>query len=63
MRKGILLIYQRFHATYWTNWGRENQKLKGFYRKIHNNQDGLLDLEKRGIDLPAYLGVIEGDVD
>lgn len=43
--------------------GREQQKLKDFYRYIHNNQDGLLDLENRGIDLPAYLGGIEGNVD
>ena len=43
--------------------GREQQKLTDFYRYIHNNQDGLLDLDKRGIDLPAYLGGIEGNVD
>jgi hypothetical protein len=43
--------------------GRERQKLKEFYSYIHNNQDGLLDLDKRGIDLPAYLGGIEGNVD
>ncbi len=43
--------------------GRERQMLKDFYRYIHNNQDGLLDLEYRGVDLPAYLGGIEGNVD
>jgi hypothetical protein len=43
--------------------GRAQQKLTDFYRYIHNNQDGLLDLDKRGIDLPAYLGGIEGNVD
>jgi len=43
--------------------GRERQKLKEFYSYIHNNQDGLLDLEHRGVDLPAYLGGIEGNVD
>ena len=43
--------------------GRERQKLKEFYSYIHNNQDGLLDLEYRGVDLPAYLGGIEGNVD
>jgi hypothetical protein len=43
--------------------GRERQKLVEFYRYIHNNQDGLLDLEHRGVDLPAYLGAIEGNVD
>lgn len=43
--------------------GRERQKLKEFYSYIHNNQDGLLDLEKRGVALPAFLGAIEGNVD
>jgi len=43
--------------------GREKQKLKEFFSYVHNNQDGLLDLEHRGIDLPAYLGGIEGNVD
>jgi hypothetical protein len=43
--------------------GREKQKLKEFFRYVHNNQDGLLDLQERGIDLPAYLGGIEGNVD
>jgi|GEM_PF-237322 len=43
--------------------GREQQKLTEFYRYIRNNQDGLLDLKKRGVDLPAYLGGIEGNVD
>jgi len=43
--------------------GRERQKLEDFYCYIHNNQDGLLDLEHRGVDLPAYLGGIEGNVD
>jgi hypothetical protein len=43
--------------------GREKQKLKEFFSYVHNNQDGLLDLQERGIDLPAYLGGIEGNVD
>ena len=43
--------------------GREKQKLTEFYGYIHNNQDGLLNLEHRGIDLPACLGGIEGNVD
>jgi hypothetical protein len=43
--------------------GKEKQKLKEFYSYIQNNQDGLLDLKHRGIDLPAYLGGIEGNVD
>lgn len=43
--------------------GKENQKLKEFYSYIYNNQDGLLDLENRGVTFPAYLGAIEGNVD
>ena len=43
--------------------GREKQKLKDFYQYVHHNQDGLLDLQHRGVDLPAYLGAIEGNVD
>jgi len=43
--------------------GREKQKLKDFYSYLHNNQDGLLDLQERGVTLPAYLGGIEGNVD
>ena len=43
--------------------GKERQKLEEFYSYIHNNQDGLLDLEQRGVDLPTYLGGIEGNVD
>jgi hypothetical protein len=31
--------------------GKERQKLEDFYCYIHNNQDGLLDLEHRGVDL------------
>jgi hypothetical protein len=43
--------------------GREKQKFKEFFSYVHNNQDGLLDLHVRGVDLPAYLGGIEGNVD
>ena len=43
--------------------GKERQQLEEFYSYIHNNQDGLLDLKQRGIDLPACLGGIEGNVD
>jgi hypothetical protein len=41
----------------------EKKKLIEFYDYVRNNQDGLLDLQKRGITLPAYLGGIEGNVD
>lgn len=41
----------------------EKKKLTEFYCYVRNNQDGLLDLKKRGVALPAYLGGIEGNVD
>ena len=37
--------------------------LKDFYRYVHLNQDGLLDLECRGYSFPVRLGAIEGNVD
>ena len=43
--------------------GKEKQKFQEFFSYILNNQDGLLDLEHRGINLPAHLGGIEGNVD
>ena len=45
------------------SYGRREQKLKEFYRYVHHNQDGLLDLECRGYSLPVRLGAIEGNVD
>jgi len=46
------------HAT-----GKQRKKLEDFYRYIHNNQDGLLDLQYRSEVVPACLGAIEGNVD
>lgn len=46
------------HAT-----GKQRKKLEDFYRYIHNNQDGLLDLQYRSDVVPACLGAIEGNVD
>jgi hypothetical protein len=43
--------------------GRREEKLKDFYRYVHHNQDGLLDMEYRGYPFPAHLGAIEGNVD
>ena len=43
--------------------GKRQQKLKEFYRYVRHNQDGLLDLEKRGYSFPVRLGAIEGNVD
>ena len=45
------------------SYGRREQKLKEFYRYVHHNQDGLLDLECRGYSFPVRLGAIEGNVD
>ncbi|HOG80539.1 MAG TPA: UPF0236 family protein [Anaerolineaceae bacterium] len=43
--------------------GKKREKLEDFYRYVHHNQDGLLDLKYRGISQPACLGAIEGNVD
>ena len=43
--------------------GKQAQKLKEFYRYLHNNRDVLLDLEHRGVLHPACLGAMEGNVD
>lgn len=43
--------------------GKRKQQLEDFYRYIHNHQDALLDLEHRGISIPACLGAMEGNVD
>ena len=43
--------------------GKRKQQLEEFYRYLHNNRDALLDLEHRGISLPACLGAVEGNVD
>jgi hypothetical protein len=43
--------------------GNQQKLLLDFYRYVHNNQDGLLDLEYRACFLPACLGAIEGNVD
>jgi hypothetical protein len=43
--------------------GRRRKLLLDFYQYVHNNQDGLLDLEYRACPLPACLGAIEGNVD
>jgi hypothetical protein len=62
-QKGFSSVNKELSQRIEQSEGRERQKLKEFYSYIHNNQDGLLDLEHRGIDLPAYLGGIEGNVD
>ena len=43
--------------------GKQRKKLEEFYRYIHNNQDGLLDLQYRNHFVPTCLGAIEGNVD
>jgi len=61
--KGFSSVSKELRQRIEQSEGRERQKLEDFYCYIHNNQDGLLDLEHRGVDLPAYLGGIEGNVD
>ena len=43
--------------------GRQQKLLLDFYRYVHNNRDGLLDLEYQACSIPACLGAIEGNVD
>jgi hypothetical protein len=43
--------------------GKKRKLLLDFYQYVHNNRDGLLDLEYRACSLPACLGAIEGNVD
>jgi len=43
--------------------GKKEEKLKQFYQYIYHQQDGLLDLERRGYPASASLGAIEGNVD
>jgi hypothetical protein len=62
-QKGFSSVSKELRQRIEQSEGRERQKLKEFYSYIHHNQDGLLDLEHRGIDFPAYLGGIEGNVD
>lgn len=62
-QKGFSSVSKELSQRIEHSEGRERQKLKEFYCYIHNNQDGLLDLEHRGVDLPACLGGIEGNVD
>jgi hypothetical protein len=43
--------------------GARRKKLEDFYRYIHHNRDGLLDLPLRGLHHPHCLGAIEGNID
>jgi len=43
--------------------GQQRKKLEDFYRYVFHNQDGLLDLQYRGISVLPCLGAIEGNVD
>lgn len=43
--------------------GQPRKKLEDFYRYVFHNQDGLLDLQYRGLSVLPCLGAIEGNVD
>jgi hypothetical protein len=62
-REGFAAVHNELRQQIEQAEGRKKDKLKDFYKYVHNNQDGLLDLEKRGCVHPAYLGGIEGNVD
>jgi hypothetical protein len=42
---------------------RAKGKITQFFQYLYRNRDGLLDLDQRGISIPAKLGAIEGNVD
>jgi hypothetical protein len=62
-QKGFSSVSKELSQRIEQSEGNERQKLKEFYDYIHNNQDGLLDLKHRGVNLPTCLGGIEGNVD
>jgi len=62
-QKGFFSVSKELSQRIEQSEGNERQKLKEFYDYIHNNQDGLLDLKHRGVNLPTCLGGIEGNVD
>jgi hypothetical protein len=43
--------------------GQQREKLEDFYQYVYHNQDGLLDLQYRGLSVLPCLGAIEGNVD
>jgi hypothetical protein len=43
--------------------GRRRKLLLEFYQYVHNNRDGLLDLQYRACSISTCLGAIEGNVD
>jgi hypothetical protein len=62
-REGFAAVNDELRKLIEQAEGKKKDKLKDFYRYVGNNQDGLLDLDQRGITCPANLGGIEGNVD
>jgi len=63
-KKGFAAVRDELNQMIDRAQGQRKEKLRGFYRYIHNHQDGLPDLEHRDRTYqPATLGAIEGNVD
>jgi hypothetical protein len=62
-KEGFVAVRQEILEKIEQAVGRRKELLIEFYKYVHHNQDGLLDLVHRGCSLPAVLGGIEGNVD
>jgi hypothetical protein len=60
-QRGFTAVRQELDQMTERAEGQRNEKLRGFYRYLYNQQDGLLDLQRRDSTYqPATLGAIEG---
>ena len=62
-QEGFAAVQHDFRKMIDQAEGRKRELLEDFYKYVHNNQDGLLDLKYRGYSYPVVLGGIEGNVD
>ena len=62
-QEGFTAVQHDFRKMIDQAEGRKRELLEDFYKYVHNNQDGLLDLKYRGYSYPVVLGGIEGNVD
>ena len=63
-RKGFAAVRQELSQMIERAEGQRNEKLRGFYRYLYYQQDGLLDLQRRDSAYQsATLGAIKGTLD
>jgi hypothetical protein len=63
-QQGFSAVSRELEQLIDQSYGKRKEKLREFYRYIHYQQDGLLDLTQRGYSNElTSLGVIEGNVD